>query len=703
MRNFIFVASFMFIMSACNHSPIPYPVTREDNTVDTYFGTKVPDPYRWLENDTSAEVKAWVKAENKVTFDYLAKIPFRSGLQKRLTQIWNYERVTEPFKEGGRYFFFKNNGLQNQNVLYMLDKLGGDPKVALDPNLLSSDGTVALNTFAVSHNGKYLAYGVSQAGSDWVEVFVKDLDKGTDLSDHLKWVKFSGLAWFKNGFYYSRYDAPAAGAELTTQNTFQKLYYHTLGTDQSADALIYSHPKEGDRMYGAMVDDGESWLIMYEVKWGSQGNALWAKDLRKPGSNLHCIAEGFDHQNEVIDIDGDNAYLLTNNDAPRYKIMRMNLKSSGQPSWSDFVPQQKDVLETAVLSGGKIILQYMHDVKNVLKVYDLQGTYLYPIELPAIGTVGGFAGDKKDPVAFYSFTSFNYPSTIFQYDITKNSSTVWFAPKIDFKPSDYTVEQVFYKSKDSTVIPMFLVYRKDLKRDGTNPALLYGYGGFNITEKPTFRTSISVWLENGGVYALANIRGGGEYGEEWHEAGMKLKKQNVFDDFIAAAGYLINEKYTSSNRLAIMGGSNGGLLIGAVINQRPDLFRVAIPEVGVMDMLRYHKFTIGGSWVTDYGSSDDSVQFANLIKYSPLHNIRSGLNYPAVMVTTADHDDRVVPAHSFKYIATLQKKYEGPNPVLIRIQTKAGHGGGKPTTMAIEEMSDVFSFIFFTMGVTPVH
>jgi len=701
MKKLLFGLLGLLMMQSCSKNQLKYPETRKEDVADTYFGVTVPDPYRWLENDTSPEVKKWVEEQNKLTFAYLESIPYRNALKKRLTELWNYERVSSPFKEGGKYFLFRNDGLQNQSVLCMMDHPDSEPVVVLDPNQLSPDGTVALNTFSVSHDGHYLAYALSRAGSDWVEVFVRDLNTGKDLDDHLQWVKFSGLAWAGNGFYYSRYDAPDKGAELSSRNTFQKVYFHRLGTKQSEDKLIHQHPTEGDRMYGAWVSRDEKWFVLVESKWGSRGNALWVKSLTRQDDKMHCVAEGFDYENGLVDIQDGVLYMVSNQEAPRYRLLKIDLQALPEVKKTELIPQKNDVLEAAYLAGGKLFVQYLRDVKNELEIYQTDGAYLHPLRLPAIGTLLGFSGEPDEQTAYFTFTSFNYPTTVFRYNIETDSSEVWFTPKLDFNPGNYEVEQVFYTSKDGTRIPMFITYKKGLKRNGKNPTLLYGYGGFNITMKPSFSTAVLLWLENNGIYALANIRGGGEFGEQWHEAGMKLNKQNVFDDFIAAAEYLIDEKYTSSKKLAIMGGSNGGLLIGAVVNQRPDLFRVAIPQVGVMDMLRFHKFTIGGAWVTDYGSSEDSVQFHYLLKYSPLHNIRDGVNYPAILVTTADHDDRVVPAHSFKYIATLQAKYKGPNPVLIRIQTSAGHGGGKPTSVIIDETADIYSFIYKNMGIIP--
>jgi prolyl oligopeptidase len=698
MKKILFLPIILFFMSACSNSPFQYPETRKVDVSDTYFGKVIQDPYRWLENDTAADVKKWVEAQNELTFGYLKSIPYRDSIRDRLTAMWNYERLSTPYREGGHYFFWKNDGLQNQNVLYMARDLKSEPAVLLDPNKLSKDGTVAVSLFSASRNGKYGAYGISRGGSDWVEIFVKDLATGVDLADHLQWVKFSGVSWYHDGFYYSRYDEPGKGAELTNQNAFQKVYYHRLGTEQNSDVLIYQNPSEPSRMYGAWVSEDENWLVIYESEWSSKGNALWVQDLRKPGSDLVCVRKGFDYDNTAAGIFKNKLYLVTNQDAPRRKLLQIDISMPDAPVEKELLPQTGDVLQNCVLAGGKIIAEYLHDVKSTLNIFNLDGTLEGPVELPAIGTIEGVSGNMADQTAFYSFTSFTFPSTIFKYDLKTGKSEVWFAPKVDFDPSKFEIEQVFYPGKDGTRIPMFMVYKKGLKKDGSNPAWLYGYGGFNITQSPAFRISRLLWLENGGIYAVACIRGGGEYGEEWHEAGTKLKKQNVFDDFIAAAEYLVKDGFTAPGKLVIQGGSNGGLLVGAVINQRPELFRVALPAVGVMDMLRFQKFTIGAAWVADYGSSDDSVQFNYLLGYSPIHNIRKGLPYPAVLVTTADHDDRVVPAHSFKYISTLQENYKGDNPVMIRIQTQAGHGAGKPTSVAIEETADLYAFTFWNLG-----
>lgn len=700
MKKILNIYLILLMMSACTSSPWQYPQARKVDQTDDYFGEKVKDPYRWLENDTASEVRDWINAENEVTNHYLGEIPYRAKIREELTRSWNYERRTAPFKEGGRYFYWKNDGLQNQSVLYMTPMLSAEPVVLLDPNTLSKDGTVAVSLFSVSKDGKYAAYGLSAGGSDWIEIHIRDLATGKDLPDLLQWVKFSGASWCGNGFYYSRYDEPGKGAELTNQNASQKVCFHRVGTSQSEDKLIFENTKEPSRMYGAWVSDDQKWLVLYESDWSKKGNAVWVQDLTKPGSDLVCVAPGLDFDQSVAGIFKGVMYLLTNEDAPRNRLVTLDLTNLQKTEKKLLIPEQPDVMH-CTMAGGKIVVSLLHDVKSILEIYSLAGMKERSLELPAIGSVDDFSGELDQDEAFFTFSSFNFPPTVYRYVMSTGARETWFSPKVNFNPDDYEVLQEFYESKDGSRIPMFIVFKKGLKQDGNNPAWLYGYGGFNITMNPFFSVSRLLWLENGGVFAVANIRGGGEYGEAWHEAGTKLKKQNVFDDFIASAEYLISRKYTNSKKLVIQGGSNGGLLIGAVINQRPDLFRVALPAVGVMDMLRFQKFTIGAAWTNDYGSSDDPEQFKYLYAYSPLHNIRSGLDYPAVLVTTADHDDRVVPAHSFKYIATLQEKYKGKNPVMIRIQTQAGHGAGKPTSMAIDELTDIYAFVFRNLDMTP--
>lgn len=677
-----------------------YPITKKDKTVDTYFGIKVADPYRWLENDTTKETASWVKAQNKVTSSYLAKIPFRNKLKERLTNLANYEKIGAPFKKNGKYYFYKNNGLQNQSVLYVQDSLNAQPEVFLDPNKLSEDGTVALTGISFSKDGKYFAYTISRSGSDWSEIYVMDIVTRKLLDDHIKWAKFSGASWQGDGFYYSAYDAPAAGKEFSNVNENHKIYYHKIGEPQSKDALIYQNPKYPKRFYSASVSEDQRILFIFESGEG-RGNTLFMKNFTKTDASIEQLTTDLNYDYSPIDVIGNQIFLSTNFGAPKNKIMVADIASPRIENWKDLIPESASVLSGAEVIGGKLVLTYDKDASNHAFVYSTDGKLLHEVKLPSLGSVG-FSGDKDDNTAFYSFTSFTFPGAVYKYNVETNESTLYRAPKVDFNPEEFVTEQVFYPSKDGTKIPMFLTYKKGLKRDGSNPVFLYGYGGFNISLNPGFSTSRIPFLENGGIYAQTNLRGGGEYGEEWHVAGTKMQKQNVFDDFISAAEYLIAGKYTNKQKIAIVGGSNGGLLIGACVNQRPDLFRVAIPEVGVMDMLRYHKFTIGWNWASDYGTSEDSKKmFEYLRAYSPLHTLKKGITYPAIMVTTADHDDRVVPAHSFKYAATLQAASNGKNPTLIRIDSKAGHGSGKPISKVLDEQADIYSFIMYNMELNP--
>ena len=691
--------SGMAIISACSSkTTLSYPEAIKDNTVDTYFGTEVADPYRWLENDTSQATSAWVKAENDITNAYLARIPFRNKLKERLTQLTNYEKIGTPFKKNGKYYFYKNDGLQNQNVLYVKETLDGEAKVLLDPNKLSDDGTVALNGISFSKDGKYMAYAISRSGSDWIEIYVIDLATSELTDDHILWAKFSGASWQGNGFYYSAYDAPTNGKEYSNINENHKVYYHKIGDPQSKDQLIYQNPQYPKRFYSASTDEDEKILFIDESGAGS-GNNLSLKDLTKTNSPLIPMTEDYNFIYMPIEVIGNTIYILTNYDAPKYRVMTADINSPNIRNWKELVPENESVLSGAQIIGGKLILTYDKDASNHAYVYALNGEQEHEITLPSLGSVG-FSGNKDDKETFYTFTSFTFPGTIYKYDIDKNKSELYLSPKVDFNPEEFVTEQIFYTSKDGTKVPMFLTYKKGLKRDGNNPVFLYGYGGFNVSLNPYFSTMRLPFLENGGIYVQTNLRGGSEYGEEWHQAGIKMNKQNVFDDFISAAEYLISEKYTNKDKIAIVGGSNGGLLIGACVNQRPDLFKVAIPQVGVMDMLRYHKFTIGWNWASDYGTSEDSKEmFEYLYAYSPLHNIKNdGTPYPAIMITTADHDDRVVPAHSFKYAATLQASNTGDAPKLIRIESKAGHGGGKPMSKIIDETADIYAFILYNVG-----
>ena len=677
---------------------LQYPKAAKDGTVDEYFGTKVADPYRWLENDTSAQTAAWVEAENKVTNAYLQKIPFRGKLLKRMTELSNYERISAPRKRHGKWYFFKNDGLQNQSVMYVMDKLGGEPRVFLDPNKLSTDGTVALKGVYFSHNGKYAAYTISRSGSDWEEIFVIDLKTGQLTEDHIEWAKFTNTAWKGDGFYYSAYDAPVKGKEFSNVNSGHKIYYHKIGTPQSEDVLFYQNGAYPKRFYYVDVNEKETKMFLIESGAGS-GDNLFVRDLTKPESQFIQMTSNMDYQYMPAYDEGDKIWIYTNYGAPKGRIMTADMRQPGVDNWQELIPEQENVLSGYDVINRQLILTYQKDASDHTYLYGLDGKLRNEIHLPSVGSVG-FMGDEKEPECFYTFTSFTVPGTVYQYDMEKDESTLYTSPKVNFRLDDYTSEQVFFQSKDGTRIPMFLTYKKGMKKNGKNPVFLYGYGGFNISLGPGFSALRVSFLEQGGIYAQVTLRGGGEYGEEWHLAGTKMQKQNVFDDFIGAAEWLISEGYTCKDKLAIVGGSNGGLLVGACMTQRPDLFGVAIPEVGVMDMLRYHKFTIGWNWASDYGTSEDSKEmFEYLRGYSPLHNLKPGTAYPATLVTTADHDDRVVPAHSFKFAATLQECHQGDNPVLIRIDTKAGHGGGKPLAKILEEQADIYGFILYNLGV----
>src|SRR5438270_6471475 len=675
-----------------------YPVARKGDQVDDYHGTKVADPYRWMENRDSAETRAWVEAENKVTFSYLEQIPFRQAIKDRMTKLWNYERYTVPFKEGGRYFYTRNNGLQNQNVLYTTTSLTGEPKVLLDPNALSADGTVALSGRAISRDGKLLAYGLEASGSDWQEWHIRDIESGKDLSDDLKWVKFSGASFDKEnkGIFYSRYDEPNESTKLQGSNFYQKVYYHRIGTPQSQDELIYDRPDVKEMLLGSQVSDDGQYLLISGSKGGKKENTLYYKDLSQGGPKqapLVKLLDDFDGIYDFVDNDGPVFWLRTNLDAPNYRIIAIDTRHPERANWKTVIAEAPQKLEDIGVINDKFVVAYLKDAYSQVKTFDLKGKLLGEVKLPGIGTAVGFTGHRHDDETFYGFNSFISPQTIYHYDLKSGQSTVYRKPKVDFDSDAYETKQVFYNSKDGTRVPMFITMKKGTKLDGTNPTYLYAYGGFDISLTPDFRVANAVWLEMGGIYAQPNLRGGGEYGEKWHEAGTKLQKQNVFDDFIAAAEYLIKNKYTSTQHLAAGGRSNGGLLVGAVETQRPELFGATLPGVGVMDMLRFHKFTIGWAWVSDYGSSDNPEQFKAIYKYSPLQNIKPGAKYPPTFIVTADHDDRVVPAHSFKFTATMQAAQAAPAPVLIRIETKAGHGAGKPVTKQIEELTDEWSFM----------
>ncbi len=677
-----------------------YPKTKKVDHVDTYHGTTVPDPYRWLEDDNSAETAQWVEEQNKVTFAYLDKIPYRAKIKERLEQLYNYPKISAPFRKGELYFFSKNDGLQNQSVLYVQKGFNGTPEVLIDPNKWSADGTVRLGTFSLSKDAKYAVVGTSRSGSDWQEYGVMEIATKKMLADKIEWVKVSGASWAGNGFFYSRYPAPEKGRELSTKNENHQVWFHKVGTPQSEDELIYEDKANPQRFHFANTTEDERFVLLSisDRGKGKKGNSVFFRDLTKADKKFTpIVAEVGDDTFGVIDNIKDKFLLQTDKAAPNGKVVLYDPKAG---TWSDVLPEKAEPLQGAGSAGGKLFATYLKDVTTKAYVYSLDGKLENEVKMPGPGTAGGFGGNNDDKFVFYSYTSLNYPPTIFRYDIATKKSTVFREISIPgFKADDYETKAVFFNSKDGTRVPMFLVYKKGLKLDGTNPTLMYGYGGFNVTNSPTFSPLRIGLLENGFVYASVNMRGGGEYGEKWHEAGTKLKKQNVFDDFIAAAEWLIANKYTSSDKLAMQGGSNGGLLVGAVLNQRPDLFKAAIPQVGVMDMLRFHKFTIGWNWIADYGSSDNAEEFKALHAYSPLHNIRE-IKYPATLITTADHDDRVVPAHSFKYAATLQEKQRGEAPVLIRIETKSGHGASN-TAKAIEGTADIYAFLFQNLGVAP--
>ena len=681
---------------------LPYPKPRKVDQVDEYHGVKVADPYRWLEDDRSEETARWVEAENKVTFGYLDRIPYRSALKARLQALYNYPKYGIPQRTGEYYFYSKNDGLQNQSVIYMQKGLDGTPEVLIDPNKFSADGTVKLAGYSISKDGRYCAFGKSTGGSDWREYLVMEVATRKVLDDKVNWIKVSGVSWQGHGFYYSRYPEPGNAHELSSKNENHMVYFHRVGTDQKADQLIFEDKAHPLRFHQVGTTEDERFALLYvaDPGTGKRGNAIYFRDITKPDSPfVPIVGEITDSEYGVVDNIGDKFLVLTNDNAPRKKILLWDPKKPGE--WKEILPQQADPIDSASITGGKLFVVMSRDVANRAYVYDLNGKLENEIPMPGVGAAGGFNGNRDDKVAFYVYTTLNYPPTIFKYDIASKKSAVFRTPDIPgFNAERYETKEIFYNSKDGTRVPMFVVHKKGLRLDGSNPALLYGYGGFNIAESPSFNALRLALLEQGFVYASANIRGGSEYGEKWHEGGMKLNKQNVFDDFVAAAEWLVKNGYTSPEKLAVTGGSNGGLLVGAVINQRPDLFRAAVPQVGVMDMLRFHKFTIGWNWISDYGSVEKADEFKALYAYSPLHNIRAGVKYPATLITTADHDDRVVPAHSFKYAATLQEKASPDNPVLIRIDTKSGHGSSS-TSKAIDLASDVYAFLLYNLGITP--
>ncbi len=699
MKNQILTIIVMAILISCNgpvKRKIVYPVTKKGDVVDSYFGTKVHDPYRWLEDDKSEETAAWVKDQNKVTFGYLESIPYRGEIKSRLEKIWNYEKYTAPQKEGAYIYFSRNNGLQNQFVIYR-QKNNEEPEVFLDPNKFSADGTSSLGEMEFSKDGSRVAYSISEGGSDWRKVIAMDAETKEIIGDTLKDIKFSGLSWQANeGFYYSSYDKPK-GSELSAKTDHHKLYFHKLGTNQTEDKVVFGSDIVRRYVGGSVTEDGR--YLVVSASMSTTGNELYIKDLKKPGNKFNVIVDNFDNDHSVLDNEGSKLFIVTNLNAPDKRVITADAEEPGVKNWVDLIPETENVLEPAA-GSGYIFAHYMIDAISKVLQYDRKGVLIREITLPGVGTASGFAAKRNDKEVYYSFTNYITPSTIYKLDPGNGNSDIYKKPVVAFNGEDYESEQIFYNSKDGTRIPMIITRRKGIPMNGKNPTILYGYGGFDISETPAFSISVAFWLETGGIYAVANIRGGGEYGEKWHLAGTKMKKQNVFDDFIAAGEYLIEKKYTSSDFLAIRGGSNGGLLVGAVMTQRPDLMKVALPAVGVMDMLRYHTFTAGAGWAYDYGTSEESKEmFEYIYKYSPVQNVKEGIKYPATFITTGDHDDRVVPAHSFKFAAQLQEKNAGNNPVLIRIETNAGHGAGTPVSKSIEQYADIFSFTLYNMGI----
>jgi prolyl oligopeptidase len=679
-------------------TPIKYPVTEQHPVTDDYFGTKVTDPYRWLEDDNSDATKAWVEKQNKVTQEYLSSIPFRDKVHARLEALWNYPKYGSPFKKNGWYYFYKNDGLQNQSVLYRQKGLDDTPGVFFDPNKLSTDGTAALSSISFSKNGQYAAYTIARSGSDWEEAYIKDVATGQDLGDTLRWLKFTGLSWLGDGgFFYSRYPTPDEQTKMVHQNQYHTVYYHKIGTPQSEDPLVYEDREHPLRTVNAFTTEDNRFLLL-AISEGTSGSELRAKDLSRNDTGFMLVIPGFKTQASFVDNDGGRLLIQTNEDAPNYKLVSVDPRQPGKEHWITVIPEHAEALQSVSTGGGYLFASYLKDASTKVYQHTYDGKLVREITLPGIGTAGGFGGEHQDKEFFYTYTSFSYPPSIFHYDVETGKTTLFRKAEVQFNPDDFQTDQVFFTSKDGARVPMFLTYRKGMKRDGHNPVLLYGYGGFQIPMTPGFSISNLFFIEEGGIYAQVSLRGGTEYGEAWHEAGMLHHKQNVFNDMIGAAEYLVKERYTNPGKLALRGGSNGGLLVGACMTQRPDLFKVAIPQVGVMDMLRFQKFTIGWAWVTEYGSSDKQEDFAYLYGYSPYHNLKPGVSYPATLVTTADHDDRVVPAHSFKFAARLQADNAGPNPTLIRIDSKAGHGGGKPTAKVIDEAADIFSFIMYNLG-----
>ncbi len=690
------------VASAYADGPLVYPKTHKVDQTDDYHGTKVADPYRWLEDPDAPESRVWIEAENKLTFGYLEQIPERERIKARLTKVWDYEKYRRPFKDGGRYFYERNSGLQNQYVVYTVAALDGEPKLLLDPNTFSQDGTVALSGLDVSEDGRYLAYGVAMQGSDWQEWKVRDVETGTDLADQVRWIKFASASWTRDGkgFFYSRYDEPDEAGKLQKVNYFHKLYFHRLGTPQSEDVLVYHRPDQKEWGFGGYVTEDGRYLIINVWRGTDPKNLIFYKDLEKPDAAVVELIREFEADTEFISNDGPLFWFKTDLNAPRGRVIAIDVTKPDKSAWKEIIPQAAETLRAVNMVNNKLIAIYLKDAYSMVKIFDAQGKFLRDVAFPGLGTAGGFGGKRLDRETFYSFTSFTQPESIYRFDMETLESTLLRRPKVDFQGDQYETKQVFYQSKDGTRVPMFLTSRKGFVPDGNAPTYLYGYGGFNAASTPGFSIANALWLEMGGLYAVANIRGGGEYGKEWHDAGRKLKKQNVFDDFIVAAEWLIANKYTSTPKLAIGGGSNGGLLVGACMTQRPDLFGACLPNVGVLDMLRFHKFTIGWAWTSDYGSPDNPEEFKALYAYSPLHNLKPGTSYPPTLITTGDHDDRVVPAHSFKFAAALQAAHSGSAPVLIRIETRAGHGAGKPTFMQIEERADQWTFLVKNLKMT---
>jgi prolyl oligopeptidase len=694
---YLFILLFVTVSASAQ---LTYPPTKKVDVSDNYFGTTIADPFRWLEDDNSEETKNWVQQQNAITSTYLSGIPYRDKVKSRLAVLWNYPKYGSPRKEGSYYYFSKNDGLQNQSILYRQAGLNAEPEVFLNPNQFSGDGTVALSGTTFSKTAKFLAYQIARSGSDWQEAVIMDLSTQKLIDDTIKWIKFSGIAWKGDeGFYYSRYPVPDATTKLSKQNQYHKVYYHRIGTLQSQDQLIYEDNEHPLRNVGADLTDDGRFLIISTTE-GTSGNELWVKDLTNAKDNYINLVSGFKTDPDVVDSYGNFLLVKTNQDAPNFKVVLVDPNQSSANNWKTIIPEQPEVLQSVGTGGGYLFCSYLKDASTRVLQYTYEGKLVREIKLPGIGTASGFGGKRSDKSFFYTFTSYTYPPTIFSYDIASGVSTLFRKTETAFNSEAYETKQVFFTSKDGTRVPMFITGKKGFSLNGNNPVLLYGYGGFNLPQTPGFSISNAFWLEQGGLYVVVNLRGGSEYGEAWHQAGMLAKKQNVFDDFIGAAEYLIQNNYTRNNLIAIRGGSNGGLLVGACMTQRPDLFKVALPAVGVMDMLRYHLFTIGWAWAVEYGRSDKADQFPYLLKYSPLHTLKQGTHYPATLITTADHDDRVVPAHSFKFAARLQEAHQGANPVLIRIETKAGHGAGKPTSKQIEEAADIWSFTMHNLGLS---